>query len=79
MKLFEKNVGMADRVIRIAVGFGMLGYSAAYIAPPLSYALILCGLIIVLTGVFGTCTLYSLLGISTGGAAPKAAKKKRGK
>jgi hypothetical protein len=77
MKLFEKNVGMADRAMRIVLGFGIMGYSGAYIAPPLSYVLILIGIILALTGTGGTCAIYSLLGISTDGAAPKAAKKKR--
>jgi hypothetical protein len=69
MKLGEKNVGMADRVIRIVVGFFVLGFAAKYLDFPLNIAIEILGFIIAATGVIGYCTLYSFLGISTIGLA----------
>jgi hypothetical protein len=70
----EKNVGMIDRIIRIVVGFFVLGFGAKYMSTPLNLVIALVGFVIVATGVIGTCTLYSLLGINTGAiASPKQA------
>ncbi len=66
MKLFEKNVGGIDKYARMVAGIALI--AAAYLdyfAAPYSYAAGLAGLILLATGVFGTCGLYSLLGIST--------------
>ncbi|HNT60916.1 MAG TPA: DUF2892 domain-containing protein [Candidatus Bilamarchaeaceae archaeon] len=67
MKLFEKNVGGLDRVLRVLFGLGFLYYSFAGLAAPLIYIGIILGAILLFTGLMGTCTLYSLFGISTVG------------
>jgi hypothetical protein len=74
MIIGEKNVGMVDRVIRIVVGFFVLGFGARYLDSPLNLVVAFVGFVIIATGVIGTCTLYSLLGINTGAiASPKQA------
>jgi hypothetical protein len=55
------NEGTIDRVIRIALGLGIL--SLVFVGPqsPLGYL----GLIPLGTGLVGFCPLYKLLGLST--------------
>lgn len=63
--MFKTNVGGADRALRAVVGAGLLlwffldrGEGAWHYAK-------LIGLVPLLTAAFGTCPLYSVLGIST--------------
>jgi hypothetical protein len=87
MKFGEKNVGMVDRVVRIVIGFLVIGYGAKYIGFPLNLIVALVGFVIVATGAVGTCALYSLIGLNTGATdagaeakpAAKAAQKSRKK
>jgi hypothetical protein len=66
MKIGEKNVGMADRIIRIIVGIVLIAvFAMNLVGSPWSYLVLLIGLIALLTGIFGTCALYSLFGITT--------------
>ncbi len=66
MKLFEKNVGWADKAIRIVAGIALVAaILAGYVTAPLSYLAGLVGLALLATGLMGTCALYSLLGINT--------------
>jgi len=58
--MFKKNVGSVDKVIRIVLGIGMIGAGIYY-----GSWLGAIGAIPLLTGIFGTCGLYSLLGINT--------------
>ena len=59
-----RNVGTFDRSLRVLVGFLLL---AAYFGwPDLSYGwVLLIGIVPLVTGLFGTCAIYSLLGIKT--------------
>lgn len=60
-----KNVGMIDRAIRVIVGAAML--VAYFMMPELAYRwLLLIGVVPLVTGLVGSCALYSALGISTG-------------
>lgn len=62
--MFAKNVGTVDRIVRIVVGLVLL--SLFFIYPDASwryYTLI--GIVPLLTGLFSTCPLYSMLGISS--------------
>jgi hypothetical protein len=61
MKLFAANVGSTDRVLRIAAGLGALCLTQWGPATPWGYL----GLVPLITGLAGTCPLYSLLGFST--------------
>jgi uncharacterized membrane protein HdeD (DUF308 family) len=66
LKIGEKNVGMIDRVVRIILGIVLIGvFFLHMVAAPWSYIVLLIGVIALVTGVFGTCALYSLLGMNT--------------
>jgi hypothetical protein len=68
MKIGEKNVGMIDRVIRIIFGIILLYlFAVKMVAAPWSYLVALIGFILLVTGVGGTCPLYSMLGMNTMG------------
>ena len=66
MNIGEKNVGTIDRVVRIIVGIAFLaGFALNMVASPLSYLVVLVGIIALVTGAIGTCPAYSIMGIST--------------
>jgi hypothetical protein len=66
MKIGEKKVGMIDRVIRIILGIILLYlFVVNMVAAPWSYLVALIGLILLVTGIVGTCPLYSILGMNT--------------
>ena len=62
----KKNMGNADRVIRIAVAivFGLL-YFTDTVTGTWAIVLIMFASIFVLTSVIGFCPVYSLLGANT--------------
>jgi len=62
----KKNVGMCDKWIRIvfAIVIGLLYYFNV-ISGTLGIVLIVLAVIFLLTGLFNTCGLYSVFGIST--------------
>ncbi len=66
-KLMPQNEGTVDRVLRVALGLG--GLSLVFVGPQTMWGLV--GLIPLVTGLVGSCPLYSLFGLST---APKQAK-----
>lgn len=53
------NVGMADRVLRVAGGLVLIGLAATSVIGPWGYL----GIIPLLTGVFRFCPAYALLGV----------------
>ncbi len=57
----KKNVGTADRVIRVVAGLAIL--SLAVIGPRSPWALL--GAVPLLTGLVAWCPPYAVLGIST--------------
>lgn len=59
----KANEGALDRVIRIAVGAGIL--SLAFVGPQTPWAYV--GLVPLLTGLVGYCPLYAILGFNTCG------------
>jgi hypothetical protein len=61
VEFFGKNVGPADRTIRIIGGLVILSF--AVFGPQTPWGLL--GLIPLATGLFGTCPVYSLFGFST--------------
>ena len=64
--MFKTNVGTVDRVVRIVVGLALIAFALGYLAPGASYRWIgWIGVIPLFTAAFGTCPLYSLLGMST--------------
>jgi len=64
------NVGLLDRFIRFALG-AMLLYAGIGLNPnaTVGYGLDAVGAIAILTGIFGFCGLYRLLGINTRSAS----------
>ena len=57
---------MIDRVVRIILGIVLIGvFALNMIAAPWSYLVVIIGLIAFATGAFGTCVLYSLIGMNT--------------
>jgi hypothetical protein len=62
--MFAKNVGGIDRVIRIVVGLALI--AGFFLNSGATYSwLYLIGIVPLLTGVFSTCALYSLIGVNT--------------
>lgn len=59
--MFKINVGGIDRLLRVVVGLALL--SLVIFGPKTLWGLI--GVIPLVTGLFETCPLYSLLGFST--------------
>lgn len=59
MKL--RNVGTADRIVRIVVGLALL--SLVFIGPQTAWGWI--GLVAIATAVIGWCPAYTLLGVRT--------------
>ncbi len=64
----KKNIGSMERIVRVVVGVGIL--SLAFVGPRSPWAFL--GAIPLLTGVSGWCPPYSLFGISTRRADPRA-------
>lgn len=59
------NVGMVDRVLRIALGVGLLVWFFVDQGSGLWHWAKLIGVVPLMTGLMSSCPLYSILGIST--------------
>jgi hypothetical protein len=59
--LLRNNAGRADRIVRVIVGLGLLSLTA--VGPHTAWGYL--GLVPLLTGLVGTCPLYSIIGFST--------------
>lgn len=57
----SKNEGTIDRVLRVVLGLVLL--SLVFVGPQTWWGLI--GLVPLVTGLMGSCPVYSILGIST--------------
>ena len=66
--LFKNNTGKIDRIIRIVVGAVLIGNVFTGLQTPIGWL----GVILVVTGLFGVCPLYSILGINTKSLGEKA-------
>lgn len=62
--MFKHNVGTVDRMVRIVLGLALLAGFALNTDAAYRW-LYLIGIIPLLTGLFGTCGIYSLFGINT--------------
>lgn len=60
-KLFPTNEHVVERALRVVIGLAVL--SLVFIGPKTPWALL--GAIPVLTGLLGSCPLYTVFGIST--------------
>lgn len=62
--MFKNNVGTIDRAIRVILGLVLLGLFFVFPDAGWRWALLI-GVVPLLTGLVGTCPLYSILGLST--------------
>jgi hypothetical protein len=62
--MFKTNVGGIDRILRIVVGLVLLAMFFVYPEASWRYFMLI-GVVPLFTGLFGTCPLYSVLGLST--------------
>jgi hypothetical protein len=64
--LLNSNVGSVDRIVRIGGGVALIAFALGYLAPGTGYNWLgWIGVVPLATAAFGTCPLYSLLGLST--------------
>ncbi|KJS23973.1 MAG: membrane protein [Hyphomonadaceae bacterium BRH_c29] len=59
--MFKTNEGTIDRVLRVIVGLALI--AIVFVGPQTPWGWV--GLVPLLTGLVGTCPLYSILGIRT--------------
>lgn len=59
--MFKTNVGGIDRVLRIVLGAVLIALAITGKLVPWGWI----GVVPLFTGLFGTCPLYSLIGLST--------------
>jgi hypothetical protein len=62
--MFKNNVGSIDRALRVLVGLALLAVFFFMPGSPWRYWTLI-GIIPLFTGLFGTCPVYSILGLST--------------
>lgn len=62
--MFTTNEGTIDRALRIIAGLVLLGMFFMYPAASWRYWTLI-GIVPLVTGLVGTCPVYSLLGMST--------------
>ncbi|OOZ40169.1 hypothetical protein BOW53_08680 [Solemya pervernicosa gill symbiont] len=67
MNLLANNVGKVDRTVRVVLGVLLIANVFIAIQHPVGWL----GVIMVITGAFGICPIYSLLGVNTKSAAEK--------
>ena len=59
--LFKNNTGKLDRIIRVIAGALLVGNVFTGLQTPVGWI----GLVLIVTGLFGICPVYSILGINT--------------
>ncbi|MCZ7660577.1 MAG: DUF2892 domain-containing protein [Xanthobacteraceae bacterium] len=60
------NVGTIDRIARVVIGLVLIAYAMPLGFPQTGWNWVgWIGVVPLATGIFGTCPLYSLLGLST--------------
>lgn len=66
----SKNIGKAERIIRVIIGFMLIAYATRIGFPNTGWTWVgWIGMVPILTGLLGNCPGYTLLGISTCGPA----------
>jgi hypothetical protein len=62
--MFPKNIGSADRLIRVILGVALLAFFFLVPENPWHWAGLI-GILPLLTAAMGSCPLYTILGLST--------------
>ena len=65
-KILPKNESSLDRALRVALGLGLL--AIVFVGPQTWWGLV--GLVPLLTGLVGSCPIYTAFGISSCPVAP---------
>lgn len=65
--LLAKNVGNADRFLRVVLGLALLSFTI--VGPHTAWGYL--GVIPLFTGIIGMCPLYAILGFNTCGVAKR--------
>ena len=60
-RLMPRNEGTVDRVVRVALGLALL--ALVFVGPQTPWGLV--GLVPLLTGLLGTCPIYTVFGLRT--------------
>lgn len=60
-RILPTNEGTIDRILRVVVGLGAL--STVFVGPQTAWGLL--GLIPLVTGLVGSCPIYTMFGVST--------------
>ncbi len=61
-----RNIGNIDRAVRIIIGFALIAFAARIGFPDTGWNWLgWIGVVPILTAAFGTCPLYSAIGLST--------------
>lgn len=63
--MFRTNEGSVDRILRIVVGLGLLVWFFVDQGAGFWHYAKLIGIVPLVTGLIGSCPVYSLLGVST--------------
>jgi len=71
-KFFPNNEHVIERVVRVVAGLGIV--SLAFVGPATPWAWF--GLVPIITGLAGTCPIYTLFGMSTCPVNPRASSDK---
>lgn len=66
-RFMPTNIGRADRGIRVLIGVALILLAVAGPKSPWGYL----GILPLLTGLFGSCPFYSLVGMSTRRVTPR--------
>jgi hypothetical protein len=62
----SKNVGIVDRVVRIVIGLVLIAYAVPLGFPATGWNWVgWVGVVPLITGLFGMCPAYRLIGLST--------------
>lgn len=69
-RLLPRNEHVVERVIRVVLGIGLL--SLVFVGPQTPWGYV--GLLPLVTGLLGSCPLYTLLGVSTCGLKQDASR-----
>lgn len=67
----RNNVGTIDRILRVVIGLALIAYAIPLGLPQTGWNWVgWIGFVPIVTGIFGMCPAYRLLGVATSSAKP---------